>query len=136
MRSTWSHNRRPQQHAAPLAADSDIGKVQCGERTVGQHSAKRLARRAARPAGHTETDQADAAEAAHHIPYADDLSAEQKPNHDRRVRQQGEPRGRLGCGSDMQNISLEDGWFLNRSHRHEQWMLRNLTGENRGNRVL
>ena len=54
------HNRRPQQHAAPLAADSDIGKVQCGERTVGQHSVKRLARRAVRPAGHPETDQTDA----------------------------------------------------------------------------
>ena len=64
-RMTWTHDRRPQQHADPLAADADIGKVQRGERTVCQHPVKRLAGRAVRPAGYPETDQSDAGEAAH-----------------------------------------------------------------------
>ena len=40
--------------------------------------------------------------------YADDLGAQQKPDHDRRVHQQGQPQGRLGCGSNSkQQFSLE-----------------------------
>src|SRR5262245_21522111 len=104
-------NRRPQEYAASLA-DADICKVKRSERTIGQHSVKRLAGRIARPAGHPETDQPDAPEAADHTSYADDLGAEQKPNHDRRVRQQGEPRGRLACGSDSKHdVHLNPLWM-------------------------
>ena len=99
------HNRRPQQHTGPLAAEADVSKIQRGERTVYHHPIKRLAVRAARPAGYSKTNQSDTGEAAHHFTCADDLGAEQKPNYEQRVHQQDESRGPLCCRRESKNDS-------------------------------
>ena len=66
-------DRRPQQHAAPFAADPDIGEVQRGERTVCQHSVKR---RRAEPFGQQATPRLIKATPAKRLTtsaYTDDL---------------------------------------------------------------
>jgi hypothetical protein len=83
------------QHDPALAANPGENEIQHHGRTVEKHSIERPKQVAVRPTSYSQSDQADAGDAADHNACASDLSSEQKPKYDCGKREQHQTSYRL-----------------------------------------